>query len=621
MYVSLSKLPTPPQEHVLELSKLDGGLNLWDLDYRMDANQSPDMKNLYWLDGALSCRDGQVWLSADTGFGVGYSCCSFLFWGNAFFHIGSKLYRAEVSADQEYPIALTELLDGIPQNRGTWFRYGDNLYYKNRGGYYCIKYSGTFSAQPMEAYVPIIQVNTDPATGAGDIYQPENRISPQKIVWYTAVEGVKEYHLPVQGVGSVDKVVVDGGSPLAEGTDYTVKLDTGVITFTTAPETHTPVRANTVEITYTKANVDAYNSIMDCPYAVAFGGNQSVCVVVGGCTAQPNAYFWSGNHIVMDPGYFPMEQYNLAGDTEEGITGFGKQQAMLVIFKQHSIGRAAMETTEMDTGRVLISMPYTNINSRIGCDLPWTIELVENNLVFCNTEQGACIVKDSSAAYENNIVPLSRNVNGSIRRPGLLELVRTADTACSFDDGSRYWVVAAGEAYVWDYQLSSYQKPSWFYFTNINGVSFFSENEHGFHLDASGRVTAFRRTYSDYGSAIKKTYRFAAQAMGGYDTLKDVLSVIFVSRADTNTLLNVTYLTDYEERKDPTPIYTVSWRLVPRDLTFRSLNPTPFATVARRRPGCRHVRHFSMMLENDSAGTDMSVISAQIFYRYQGRDR
>lgn len=46
MYVSLSNLPSKPKEYVIDLPRLDGGLNLWDLDYRMDADQSPEMKNL-----------------------------------------------------------------------------------------------------------------------------------------------------------------------------------------------------------------------------------------------------------------------------------------------------------------------------------------------------------------------------------------------------------------------------------------------------------------------------------------------------------------------------------------------------------------------------------------------
>ena len=152
-------------------------------------------------------------------------------------------------------------------------------------------------------------------------------------------------------------------------------------------------------------------------------------------------------------------------------------------------------------------------------------------------------------------------------------------------------------------------------------MCFFQKNEYGFHLDGAGRVTALRRTYCDYDQGIPKVYQFAAQNMGGYDALKDVLSVIFVVRSDTNSLLNITYLTDYEQRADLTPVRAYSWSLAPRNLNHRYLGVTRFATVARRRPGCRHVRHFSMVLENDELATDMSVISAQIFYRYQGRDR
>lgn len=627
MYVKLSSMPDPPKEYVLELPKLDGGLNLWDLDYRMDANQSPNMLNLYWLDGALSCREGQVWLS-QTQLGTGYCCAPELFWDHGFFHIGSKLYYGELSDPAAETMTLTELLSGVPENRGTWFRYGDDLYYKNRGGYFVIRYtppeegetSASFTAGTVEAYAPVIQINTEPTTAAGDAYQPENRISPVKTVWYTTVSGVKEYHLPVQDVDSVDKVEVDGEEKAA-GTDYTADLEAGTVTFVTEPTHHEPVQANTVKITYTKENPDAYNSIMDCPYAAVYGGDRNICVVLGGCTAQPNAYYWCGNHTAMDPGYFPMEQYNFAGDTEEAITGFGKQQAMLVIFKTKSVGRAVLSTTEMESGRLLLTLDYTSINSRIGCDLPWTIQLIENNLVFCNTEQGVHLVRDSSAALENNIVSLSRNVNGSIRRSGLLDAVRRAAVTASFDDGARYWVAAGGDAYVWDYQLSGYQDPSWFYFTNIQAVSFFQKNEYGFHLDGSGRVTALRRTYCDYDQGILKRYQFAAQNMGGYDALKDVLSVIFVVRSDTNSLLNITYLTDYEQRADLTPVRAYSWGLVPRNLNHRYLGVTRFATVARRRPGCRHVRHFSMILENDELATDMSVISAQIFYRYQGRDR
>lgn len=619
MQVSLSRLPSPPREHVVDFPRLDGGLNTWELDYRLAANESPDMENLWWKDGVLCCRDGQFRLTSDE-LGVGYSASPQPFWGHGFFHIGSRIYYLDLDGvdvvPEEGTLTLTELYDGVPENAGTWFRYGDSLFYKNRGGYIQIDVDEdiVFTASEVSPYVPVVLINTEPTTCAGDKYQPENRLTGTKTVWYSTVSGVKVYKLPVTDVDDVLEVSVDG-VVLTSG--YTVDMEKGTITFAVEPTHHNPVRVNTVRVTYVKENPDAYDSIMDCPYACVYGGDQNLCVVVAGCASQPNAYFWCGNtDVAMDPGYFPMEQYNFAGDTEETITGFGRQQAMLVIFKTNSVGRAQLGTTEMGNGRVMITMNYTNINSRIGCDLPGTIRLVGNNLVFCNTEQGVHLVQDSSSAHENNIVGISRKVDN-----GLLKDAREASRVTSYDDGGRYWVVFDDAAYVWDYALSTYKDPSWFYFTAIEGVAFVRGQDMTVHLDSAGRVSTLRRTFVDYGRPINKVYQFSTQSLGGYDSLKDVVSVIFVVRGDTDTVLDVEYLTDYERRKDLTPIVSYNWVLAPRNLSKRYLGLNRFAAVARRRPGCRHVRHFSMRLTNNEGASDMTVISAQIFYKYSGRDR
>ncbi len=609
--VKLSQMPTPAKEYVVNFPRLDGGLNTWEMEYRLNVNESPEMKNLWWQNGALCCRDGQVYAS-DKLLGTAYSCYEDTFNGTVYFHIGDQIYAADAS--DPLHLSLIGNGGGIPENRGAWFRYGEKLYYKNKGAYVSVSKTETgVSAKPVEAYTPVILINTEPTTAAGDEYQGENRLSAQKTVWYSTVQGVKDYKLPVQNLASVDKVVVDD-KELTSG--FSVDLVKGTVTFDTEPTHHEPVRVNTVKITFTKENPDAFNSIMDCNISAVYGGDQNVCVVLGGCTAQPNAYFWCGNHAVMDPGYFPFEQYNLAGDAGDAITGFGKQQNMLVIFKERSIGRATLGTQEMANGRVLLTMNYTAINSAIGCDLPWTIQLIENNLVFANTQNGVCIVRDSSAAYENNITPISRKVDNNLH-----PLLRRAATVCSYDDGERYWVVADGEVYCWDYALSNYSDPAWLYFTNINAVAFLKIGDTVLHLDTGGRVTAMQRIFEDYGEPIHKVYRFAAQYMGSYDRLKDITGLIFVVQGDTDTVMQVTYETDHERREDLTPVNCSSWRLAPRRLTFRQLKPQRFAAVARRKPGCKHVRHFTMRLENNERGMDMAVISAQVFYKYRGRDR
>lgn len=618
-YVNMAHMPNPRTEYAVNFQELNGGINLSELEQRLTNKESPEMRNLFWKDGVLCSRDGQEWVSNTSALGVGYTMYERLFHDRVLAHIGTGLYCLKPS--DEEPCFL-KLLDGVPAVRGTFFHYFDNLYYKTVGGYFCISYDADddeLSAEEVDGYVPVTILNASPATGSGDLYQPENRIQPKKTVKYNAESGVTVYHLPVTGIDSVASVTVDG-AVLVEGDDYEVNAEAGTVTFKTAPPVTTPATNNTVVITYSKVNADAYSAVMDCPYAATYGGTGDLCVVMGGCEAQPNAFFWNGNNIAMDPTYFPIAQYQFAGDTDDPITGFGKQQSFLVVFKAHSVGRAKMSTTELD-GRTVVEMPYVSINDRIGCDLPWSIQLIDNNLVWCNTDQGVHVLKDSSYAYENNVECFSVKINHGLSGLSLLRDVRSENVVCSVDDSKRYWLCANGHVWVWDYEESSYQKPSWYYFTNIAAVAFAAELDDLWHLDAKGRLTVFRRSFTDYGGPIDKSFRFTVQNFGGYDRLKNVNSIILVLRPDTDSTVTVKYLTDYETREDLTPLVHVSWRMFPRDLSHRSLAGAGFGAVFRRRPMCRRVRHFTVQLDNAEAGQDLGIVSAQILYNYQGRFR
>lgn len=618
-YVNLAHMPDPKREYAVNFEALNGGINLSELEYRLSNKESPEMKNLLWRDGVLCSRDGQEWVSSRAALGTGYAMYDRLFHGRLFAHIGTGLFYLRPSDDEP---AFVRCLEGVPEVRGTFFHYFDDLYYKTVGGYYRISYDAAeddFTASEVEGYVPVTVINASPGSGSGSLYQPENRIQPKKTIKYNAESGVTEYHLPVADVDSVVSVVVDGVE-IEEGRGYAANLETGVITFAAAPPVTDPPTNNTVVITYAKENADANAAIMDCPYAVTYGGTGDLCVVMGGCEAQPNAFFWNGNNIAMDASYFPMNQYQLAGDTDDPVMGFGKQQSFLVVFKKRSVGRAKMSTAEID-GRIVVEMPYVPINDRIGCDLPWSIQLIDNNLVWCNTDQGVHVLKDSSYAYENNIECFSTKVNDGLLGLSLLRDVRSGGEVCSVDDSKRYWLCANGHVWAWDYEESGYTKPSWYYFTDIAPIAFASELGSLWHLDKKGRLTAFSRCFSDYGKPIDKRFRFTVQNFGGYDRLKNVNSVVLVLRPDTLSTVSVRYITDYENREDRVELEHSPWRLAPRDLTHRILAGTGFGAVFRRRPMCRRVRHFTMQLDNAVVGQDLGLVSAQIFYNYQGRFR
>lgn len=630
--------------------------------------------------------------------------CSEPYWGVVFFHIGECIYGAIPGGHMTMSLVcdLQTYYHGADAAkdvtyRGTFLKYGDALYYKTRGVFLKILWNGlsyTLSDVYSNAYTPIMLINTDAATGTGDMYQPVNLLSNKREIWYdvgtegkaqtftgdgsttsftitltdfayateVTIDGATSGNWTVSGTTlsfyvapdngakivmkaqcssaayklpelatSVDKVVVDGTTKTVT-TDYTYNSSTGVVTFQAGhiPACQIPFVSNTVKITYTvtPADANAYKTIMDCPYAIVYGGNQNICMVMGGSRFNPNAFFWNGNNVIMDPSYWPAEHYNFGGDTEEPITGFGRQQGNLVVFKTNSVGKVNMSFTTVEiagsesTARVYIEMDYTSINSAIGCDMPWTIQLIDNNLVFCNSKQGVHYLADASAAHENNIYCLSTKVNGDTGRIGLLERLRKAYKIASFDDEKRYWLIVDNRVFCWDYEISPPKDPSWFYLTNIDAVSMFKIESTIYHLGLNGRVTVFNSSFSDYGKEITRRYRFATEYFRSYDRMKTVTSAIFAFRTDTTIKAKITYITDYEKRDDLTEVYSKSWSLVPRDLTHRDLSvDSQFAHVARRRPGCRHIRHFAVVLTSTAIGADMPILSAQIFYKYEGRDR
>lgn len=639
-YVTLQDVPDPNREYVETFQNLTGGMNRFDLDYRLKGNESPFMQNMSWHNGTLTSRLGQVekWqLEKESAYPAEslevISTSQFLFNGWLLIQATDTLYALKIEAtdsgDTAYEpgdlYAVWPSGDEWPQSPGVFFRYREDVFFKGKGVYtriFCTHHGRPIAdGQTVDGFVPTIFIDADPATGAGLEYQKENRLSnAKKIIYSVTAANTLEYHLPVTEVSME-------GLQAYLGTDVTAQYDLdltrmnisedgltlidGIVFLQTAP----PVDSK-LTIFYRKDNDGAYSSLMDSTTMTVFGGAQELCVVMGGPDAQPNAYFWSGNNgIVMDPTYFPMNQYNLAGDNDDPIVAFGKQQNMLVIFQPHATGRAVFGTETLD-GLVQVTMNYTRINAEIGCDLPGSLQLVENNLVWCNRRYGVCRLKDSSAAYENNIVQISRKINGDYRLDGLLEQLKSVadDEVHSVDTGKRYILTLGTDAYEWNYELSQYDNPSWFFHTNILGVGFVPlENEVLYEVTADGKVATFEPVFSDFGTtAIEKIYRFPPRDFGSYDRVKNIKSMLFQTRGDYKTNTQIEYRCDYGSRVDATNLAVIP----PAGATQGS-----FAKDFRRKPGYHNIHHLGIELSNNTAGEDLNLISAQIFYEYRGRTR
>ncbi len=62
--ISMRYMPSPNYERSMNYGNLAGGLNIWELDYRLRTNESPERKNLEWKDGSQNSRHGQGWVDA-----------------------------------------------------------------------------------------------------------------------------------------------------------------------------------------------------------------------------------------------------------------------------------------------------------------------------------------------------------------------------------------------------------------------------------------------------------------------------------------------------------------------------------------------------------------------------
>ena len=167
----------PNKEYVINYENLSGGLNISKPSYQLFQNESPEMKNLRFIDGRLCSREGQTECISSL-YGVGTATYRFFWHGNIFAHVGTSIVMFSESNDVW---SETQLMSGIPTARGTFFVYDGNLYYKTRGAYIRITFSnGSFAAAAVTPYIPVILMNASPTDASGDLYQPENRLSADR---------------------------------------------------------------------------------------------------------------------------------------------------------------------------------------------------------------------------------------------------------------------------------------------------------------------------------------------------------------------------------------------------------------------------------------------------------
>lgn len=536
-----------------------------------------------------------------------HSTYKYLYSGFIIKHCGTKLYKQDPTTG-----VLTQIYSGLSDSYSRLFKYNSKIYLKQAGKY--IQWDGT-TASAVVPYIPTVIINRTP-TGEGNTNEGYNRLGAGFKNSFNGNGSATAYTLTDLNLDATAVTATVGGVAKVEGVDFTVNRTTGVVTFSVAPASGT----NNVIITAYKTVQADIDSILNCLAVKPFGGQNDNRLFFG--NNGTGYYFWTGiSSVGVDPTYFPWNNYNIIGMTDENIIGLEKFQDVLLVIKAHEVAKVSY--TWNGTIGVFAS---ANIHSTIGCDCPDSIQVVNNNVVWLSTEFGVCVVQGQDAGSQRNIFPISRNIDERL----LAETNLTLATSMDFD--GKYWLCVNDKVYLWDYYIAPYydtgnpdanaERLSWWYFDNINAGSWTMDAGDLFYGHrTNGKTVKFHTAddanqYYDFGLGYSAVYRYPFREFGGglyeFSVLKGWIGV----RGDRKTKYTVTYFTsdnpNGEAETDEIEVGSFSWARFRWDtFTWGVMGPK---TIWPLIPSLKGIQYFAVEFSNSEAGKAMNISSMRWQY-------
>lgn len=279
---------------------------------------------------------------------------------NASYEPSTRLFtvsRSDLSRDDTLYISY---LEGVMREEDVLFfdmnaRKSTSFVFNNRlflidGKNYLVYDGETISAVVDAAYVPTTYINIIPSGENADIgteYEQRNILDPRFRHTFIADGTTVEFHLNENLLEGIDCVTVYGKEQ-TEGSDYTVDLENGMVTFKTAPglpaDNGFPEFYAGIEITARKTitrvsgvtaeNADVSeigNLICRCTIAATFDNR----VFLSGNPDYPNHVFYCARNLTgyVDPSYFGVLNYMQDGVGSAPVTGMIPVADTLMVLK------------------------------------------------------------------------------------------------------------------------------------------------------------------------------------------------------------------------------------------------------------------------------------------------
>lgn len=275
-----------------------------------------------------------------------------------------------------------------------------------------------------EVYVPCVLIGgegvrqlSDPPSKVGTAYEGRNMLTDTFTAKYTTTDTGIVFHFPYTDLdenapvtisiayldgGVIDYVIPAGANECGYGNNGLkphVDRKKGVFYFIAESGGLTPPLpglANNMTVTASKAwTAKEKGRIASMSFSAWLGGSQAGCdsrQFISGSPEHPNRIYWSGQG---QPLYFPETNYIAVGDINQAITAFGKQDGMLVIFKEREIyslsrpdGTVSAEKVDGQLVQTVTAtsdyFPLTQLHGQVGCTAPHSVALCGNRLCWAD---------------------------------------------------------------------------------------------------------------------------------------------------------------------------------------------------------------------------------------------
>jgi|GEM_PF-1312733 len=589
---------------VLHFDNFNGGYSTY-AESQINDDQSANCQNVLYDGRQLNSREGQSYLYPTTlGAGAINGEWDYKKKNGTTYHLIHHTTKLYTQTNGNQPVLIfTGLVDTRSQGYtladfffildGTNFKYFDGT---------------TVLDVTSNAYIPTISQGRNPAGITSSTKENFNFLSDSWIDSFTSDGTSTVYTLSSKNLNialaSVGEVKVNGVVTVA----FTTQLANSTITFTTAPTAGT----NNVTITGTSTGAKDPNTIKKNKYFAFFGSR----VWLTGNPDNPASAYWSGLTLnpAKDPFYFPDNNFVVLGSSGDPNSSMNPHNDSLIMFKEHSTHRASYVLLTDGTAQ----FNFNIVNYTTGCDMPYTVQMVNNDIVFSNTYKGVCILRGVvlSRGDERSIDSIGANINGTVAKSGFLdEQISDLKKASSIDDGKRYWISIGSKAWAWDYVIKDYSGDekvmSWWPQTNINANCWLIRDKEVFYGDrTTGLIVQRTKTaYNDFSVAINKSYRFKKMDFKSPEFLKNINFMWIIVPPGTASELVIRWISDDDDETDlilATMTSRASWLNYKWD-TFTWRYPTNEIVIPIR-PNVKNTQEFSLELSNNQINQNLAAV-------------